>query len=298
MFTFSLEGCSVPRLYHLVSQSWCVAASVKGKVIWITGASSGLGEEMTYILADHKAKLVLSGTREDSLLKVRENCLKKGLAEEDVLVLPFNIADCSVHENCVQKVLEHFKKIDVLVNNAGRSQRAKFQDIEPEVDRELFDVNVFGPVNLTRKVLPHFLEKNEGHVVVTSSITGKLAGESSHRTVVCCAGFPGSATYTGSKHALHGYFETLRSELSHRNIKVTLVCPGPAFSKIVERAFTGETGKVHGEKQKPTDLRLTTERCSQLMVVALVNQVDEAWMSLQPLLLLYYLSQYLPSFFR
>ncbi|GIY19200.1 hypothetical protein CEXT_363831 [Caerostris extrusa] len=188
-----------------------ITKSLRGKVVWITGSSSGL---------------------ESTWLKTK--CIEIGLTEDDVFVLPFNMTDYDVHEECVRKVLQKFHKLDVLVNNAGRSQRASFDEIDIKVDKELFDVNVFSTLNLTRKVLPHFLENKAGHFVVTSSCVGKWVTAS-------------SASYTGSKHALHGYFETLRTEMTGKNIAITMLCPGPIFSHFLENAFTGATGQKFGQ---------------------------------------------------
>ncbi|CAL1267271.1 unnamed protein product, partial [Larinioides sclopetarius] len=150
------------------------AEHLRGKVIWITGASSGLGEHLAYELAHHGSKLIISGTSEERLNKVKTKCLEIGLPEDDVFVLPFNMTDFDVHEECVKKVQQKFHKLDVLVNNAGRSQRASFAEIDVKVDKELFEINVFATLNLTRKVLHHFLENHRGHFVVTSSCVGKM----------------------------------------------------------------------------------------------------------------------------
>ncbi|XP_035226107.1 dehydrogenase/reductase SDR family member 7-like isoform X2 [Stegodyphus dumicola] len=169
-----------------------VSDRLRNKVIWITGASSGLGEYLAYELAKHGNKLILSGTNKERLESVKAKCSEIGLPEDDILVLPFNMTDYDVHEECFKKVLQKFEKLDVLVNNAGRSQRANFEDIDISVDKELFNINVFATLNLTRKVLPHFLENKSGHFVVTSSCVGKMGAAS-------------SASYTASKHALHKF---------------------------------------------------------------------------------------------
>ncbi|XP_067141928.1 dehydrogenase/reductase SDR family member 7 [Centruroides vittatus] len=261
--------------------------SLKGKVVWITGASSGIGQAVANSLASGGAKLALSGTSEERLQETKNQCLASGkLTEDDILLVPFNISDFSVHEDCVKKVLDHFGTIDILVNNAGRTQRASFQEIEIRVDRDMFDINVFGTVNLTRKVLPHFIAKGGGHLVVTSSVTGKL-------------GVPWSASYTASKHALHGYFECLRAESSSGGIDVTMICPGPTFAQtLLSKAFTGKSGETFGGQQESNEKRMPTSRCAQLISVAIANRVDEAWISLQPILFVFYLAQYTPTFFR
>ncbi|KAI7690583.1 hypothetical protein SSS_02690 [Sarcoptes scabiei] len=146
----------------------------KDKVIWITGASSGIGEHLAYTLAPVGAKLIISGTDENKMSKVAQRCTALSKCD-NVLVLPFNISNTSCHEEMFQKVLKRFKKLDILINNAGRSQRASFLEIDLQVDKDLFDVNVFGLINLTRIVLKYFLESNiDGQIGVTSSTAGLL----------------------------------------------------------------------------------------------------------------------------
>lgn len=262
-------------------------SSLRGKVIWITGASSGIGQSLAVDLAAGGAKLALSGTNLERLEETKKQCLTSGkLSDEDILLVPFNIADFKSHEDCIKKVLDHFKTVDILVNNAGRTQRAAFQSIEIQVDKDMFDINVFGGVNLTRKLIPHFLERGCGHVVVTSSIAGKF-------------GIPDSASYTASKHALHGYFECLRTELSNFGISVTMVCPGPTFAQgLLANAFTEKSGEVFAGEQQATDKRMSTSRCTHLIAIAIANRLDEVWISLQPVLTTYYLAQYMPTIFR
>jgi dehydrogenase/reductase SDR family protein 7 len=150
----------------------------------------------------------------------------------------------------------------------------------------MFEVNVFGTINLTRLVVKHWLDtKFPGHVVVTSSTAGKL-------------GPPFSSTYNATKHALHGYFEGLRNEAFPKGIKVTMACPGPVFSEVIEHAFTGQVNTTPGFKHDSTSKRMATARCAYLMAVAMANDVDEAWISIQPVLIFYYAFQYMPSVAR
>lgn len=259
---------------------------LSGQVAWITGASSGIGEYLAYDLAALGVKLAISGVRTEKLEEVKKYCLEhSSLTDNDILTVPFRIEEFELHDELVKKVIDHFGHIDILVNNAGMSQRADFQDIEISMDHKLFNINVFGPVSLTRKVLKHFLERKKGQIVVNSSLAGKL-------------GAPFSSTYTGSKHALQGYFESLRTETIQTNISVTTVCPGPVFSGLTDRCFTGKLGEVANQKQLPTDKKMKTSRCSELIVVAIANKLDECWICLPPLLATFYLSQYTPSFFK
>jgi len=239
---------------------------------------------MAYEFAKVGCKLALSGTNESRLEAVKSKCLdmNSSLSVGDVLVIPFDISVYQRHRACFERVMIHFKQIDILINNAGRSQRAAFEKIDINVDEEMFRTNVFGPVNLTRIVVDHWYKLNyPGQIAVTSSVAG-----------ICPAPF--SCTYSGTKYALHGYFETLRVE-GYKNIKVTLLCPGPVFSRILENSFTEQPGVVVNKSHDKDSVRMTTERCAKLCFSAIVNRVNVAWISIQPVLTCCYLSQYLPN---
>lgn len=254
---------------------------LRGQVVWITGASSGIGEYMAYEFAKAGCRIVLSGTNQGRLDAVKMNCLQRNpaLSPTDIMILSFDIADFSSHKMNVQLVLAQFKQIDILINNAGRSQRAAFEKIDINVDEDMFRVNVFGPVSLTRAVLNHWISVNyQGQVVVTSSVAGISPA-------------PFSCTYSGSKYALHGYFETLRVE-NFKNVKVTMLCPGPVFSRILESSFTDQPGVVVNKSHAPDAKRMSTDRCARLCFVAIVHRVSEAWISIQPVLTVCYLSRY------
>lgn len=257
---------------------------MRGRVVWITGASSGIGEYLAYELAKLGCRLVISGTNEPRLDAVKSKCLElnSALSVVDVLVLPFNIADYSRHRPCLERVLAQFKQLDLLINNAGRSQRADFEKINIAVDEEMFKVNVFGPINLTRQVVDHWLKTNyQGQVAVTSSVAGLF-------------GAPYSCTYSGSKFALHGYFESLRIE-ANKNVKVTMLCPGPVFSRILESSFTEQPGVQVNKQHSSAMRRMSTERCAKLSIAAIIHRVNVAWISIQPVLICCYLAQYLPN---
>lgn len=210
-------------------------SSVRGKVYWIVGASSGVGEYLAYELVANGAKVVLSARRESELQKVKIQCLaigkKSRITDTDVMILPVDITNLDMHQQYFDSVIDHFGTLDVLVNNAGRSQRAIWKEIKIQVDRDLFDTNVFGLLNLSRVVVPYFLSKKQGHVAVSSSVCGKYAP-------------PCSASYNASKHALHGYFETLRSEMQALGVSVTMLCLGPFFSELLSACATETPGQV------------------------------------------------------
>lgn len=255
---------------------------LKNKVVWITGASSGIGEYLAYELAKVGCRLVLSARRLTELQKVKQNCIDKWHIEPDnVMVIQLDMVEFSTHQSAVEKVIQKFGKIDILVNNAGRSQRAEWIKTSLDVDKQVLNVNVLGVLSLTKLVLPHMVEKKAGHIVNTSSIAGKI-------------GAPFSGSYTGAKHAIQGWFDSLRLEAFEYNIAVTNLCPGPVFSNLLDIAFTDEVGKELKEKMQPTDKRMTTQRCAQLSVVAIANRLDEVWIALNPVLLFTYIYQYCP----
>ncbi|GFG34081.1 hypothetical protein Cfor_07437, partial [Coptotermes formosanus] len=258
--------------------------SLAGKVVWITGASSGIGEHLARALARAGVKLVLSARRQHELERVKQDCVHigKNLTEKDVLVLPMDVMAVEKHGGYFQQVIDHFGQLDVLVNNAGRSQRANWEDIDLAVDKEMFDLNVFSVLSLSRITLQYFMKQNKGHIVVTSSLIGVKA-------------IPFSASYAGAKHAIHGYFDSLRLEKMLSNITVTLLCPGPVFSNFLVEAFTGKPGEKFDKPTEATDRRMTGERCGHLCAVAIANRLDEAWMALPPIISLISFVTYFPN---
>ncbi|XP_022228327.1 dehydrogenase/reductase SDR family member 7 [Drosophila obscura] len=252
-------------------------SSMRGQVVWITGASSGIGRSLALSLARHGVRLVLSARRVEQLEEVQEECLAAArglLATKDVLILPMDMLQLQRHESNLFTVLNHFDRLDVLVNNAGRSQRASWTDIEIEVDRELFELDVFSVVHLTRLVVRYFIEQNggRGHVAATSSIAG-------------FGPVPFSATYCAAKHALNAYLLSLKLEM--RKLDVTIFAPGPIATDFLQEAFTGEQGAKYGQSTA-NQKRMTAERCGELFAVALANKMDLTWCGLFPVNLLAY----------
>jgi len=262
------------------------AESMAGQVIWITGASSGMGADLAYWLAKGGCRLILSARRKHELEKVKVKCQVLGnLSDDDVLVLPLDVCDFDSHKRALEEALNHFDRINVLVNNAGRSQRSLIKDTDWLVDQQMVDLNLMGQVSLTKTILPHFIQKNGGQVVVTSSMAGKL-------------GLPNSATYCLTKFGLHGWFESLRMEGYEHNIDVTMACPGPVLTPFLEVAFTGTPGKNYGVSATTGENRMTSERCGHLIGVAMANKLDEVWIAKQPWLMFCYMAQYMPAWGR
>lgn len=181
----------------------------KDKVVWITGATSGIGEQLAYAFAGQGARLVLSGRREEELERVQKNCPET----TEVLLLPMDITRFDEAPEWTAKVIAHFGYISLLVNNAGISQRSLAKDAPLSMDQQVMAVNFFGTVALTKAVLPYMLKQQFGHIVVASSVMGKI-------------GTPLRSAYAASKHALHGFFDSLRAEVHDDNIKVAILVPG------------------------------------------------------------------------
>lgn len=259
-------------------------AKLKGLVVWVTGASSGIGEELAYQLAKCGSRLVLSARREDDLNRVKRHCLENSsLKDEDILVLPLDLLERTSHEEKMKTVIRYFGQIDVLINNGGRSQRSLFLETSVDVYQALMELNYLGTVSITKQVLPHMTQRGRGSIVTVSSVVG-------------LAGAPLATGYSASKHALQGFFNSLRTELTDfPNILISTVCPGPVQSQIVSNAFTEELGK-HVTTAGNQEYKMPTSRCVRLMLVGIANGVKEMWIAQQPFLLFYYAWQYAPTF--
>lgn len=227
------------------------------QVVWITGASSGLGEALAYAFAREGARLVLSSRRPDELERVRAQCARA----EEHLVVPLDLTQPAAFPALTAEVVARCGRIDVLVNNGGVSQRALAIDATLAVERALMDVNYFGPVALTKAVLPAMLARGTGHVVVVSSVMGYL-------------GTPGRSTYAAAKHALHGYFDSLRAEVWRRGIAVTLACPGYVKTRVSANAL-GPNGETHGATGLAHEHGIAPETCAAAIVRGVARRREE-----------------------
>lgn len=207
----------------------------QNKIVWITGASSGIGEAFAKKFYDEGAKLILSSRRKEELERVKEGL---GADESNCFVLPLDLADSDSLPKKATEALAAFGRIDVLVNNGGISQRSLFAETDMETIRRLMEVNFFGSAELTRAVLPSMTEQKSGHIIVISSVAGKF-------------GTKFRSGYAASKHALQGLFDCIRQEMYEYNVGVTMVCPGPIKTNITQNSLTadgsnfGKMGDLH-----------------------------------------------------
>jgi dehydrogenase/reductase SDR family protein 7B len=233
--------------------------TLKAKFIWITGASSGIGEALAYALAREGARLVLSSRRPEELERVRRACARP----DEHMVLPLDLTRNETFAGAVADVIARCGRIDVLVNNGGVGQRALAAEAPLEVERALMEVNYFGPVALTKAVLPVMRVQRGGLVVVTSSVMGYL-------------GMPGRSTYAASKHALHGWFDSLRAETWTEGIKVMLACPGYVQTAISRNALNAQ-GKKHDRLDDKTNRGISPERCAAAIVRGMKREREEIY---------------------
>lgn len=215
---------------------------------WITGASSGIGEALAVACAREGHCLVLSARREAELERVERRCMQQGLDAEQVLVLPLDVTDDKSMAAAVERVMATFGRIDLLINNAGISQRSLFVDTDMSVYRRILDVDVLGQIALTKAVLPVMLEQAGGHIAVTSSVAGKI-------------GVPYRTGYCAAKHAVIGFFDSLRAELDGTGIKVSTILPGFVRTNISQAAVTGN-GSPFGRIDENIAKGMDPDRCA------------------------------------
>lgn len=227
----------------------------QNQVVWITGASSGIGEALAKAFSAEGARVILSARRLEKLEVVASRC------PEETKIFPLDLTDQDALPLKAEVAQALFGKIDILVHNAGISQRSPALETSMEVTRRIFETNVFGVIALTRAVLPRMIERGEGRIVVISSVLGKF-------------GAPTRSSYAASKHALHGYFDSLRAEVYDKGIRITLVCPGYVQTEISFHALEAD-GSPHGRLDPGQAKGISPERCAQKILQAIREGRDE-----------------------
>ena len=227
-----------------------------GKVIWITGASSGIGEALARSASSDNTKLILSGRRVDAL---------QSLADElsaETLVLPFEVTDYSALAGIVDQAWAWQGRIDVLVNNAGISQRCLAIDAKPEIYTELINIDLIAPIWLTQLQLSRMADVGGGHIVAISSVAGRI-------------GAPLRTAYSAAKFGLIGYMDALRTEVDKpHNIKVTNILPGSVATDVSRNAITGD-GSKRGKSDAVIDAGDDPMDCAAAIWQAVANDSPE-----------------------
>ncbi|MCH2044384.1 MAG: SDR family oxidoreductase [Saprospiraceae bacterium] len=226
------------------------------KVIWITGASSGIGKEMAIQLAQKGAKIILSARNETKLKEVQDK-----LEGDGHLVCPMDLLNPESIVPVVEKMIKQVGKIDILVNNAGVSQRALARDTQIDIDRRIMELNYFAPVIMSKALLPHFRQNKSGMFVTISSVAGKI-------------GTPQRSAYCGSKHAIIGFMDSLRAEEHDHGIRVVVINPGFIKTNISKNALEGD-GAKHNATNDAVAAGIEVDVCVRKVVRAMQKEKPE-----------------------
>jgi dehydrogenase/reductase SDR family protein 7B len=241
-----------------------------GKVAWITGASSGIGEALVYQFVKSGAKVIASSNDPTGLERVRKNCGDLGGM---VSTVPFDLSDTGGIDKIAEEQVKALGKIDYLLNIGGISQRARIEETPMWLDRKIFEINYFGTIALTKALLPHMISRKSGHILATSSITGRF-------------GFPLRSAYSASKQALHGFFETLYLENKANNIRTSVIIPGRVRTQISFHALNSE-GMEHGKMDEGQASGLTPEKAAEIIIRGLIRNKREILVGKGELTMLY-----------
>lgn len=260
-----------------------MASYFQNKVVWLTGASSGIGEALAYELAHHGAKIILSARRKEELERVKGNCT--ATSHPNLRILPLDLSQSETLAITTEAAVQLFGHVDILINNGGISQRSLAKETSLEVDRKLMEVDYFGAVALTKFLLPHFLKQKSGHFVTVSSVMGVI-------------GTPYRSGYAAAKHALHGFYDSLRAELwkESKKIYVTLICPGWIRTNVTMNALVGDGSKLN-QMDETTDKGLTPHHCATRILRAIERKKEEVYIGGAKEVMGVYLKRFLPKLF-
>jgi short-subunit dehydrogenase len=253
--------------------------SFKGKTIWITGATSGIGKALAMKLAGEGAILLLSARKKEELEKVARTCFDLG---GKAYIFPFDLSSPDEVTDAAKLVISQFSKIDVLINNGGISQRSVVLETPIEVDRKVMETDFFSGVILTKAVLPAMVKSGSGHIVVISSITGVF-------------GFPLRSAYAAAKHALHGFYETLWAELHQNGIDVTIVCPGRVNTNVSLNAITA-SGNSWGVMDHDINKGISPEKCAELILQGAKRKKKIVYIAGKEMLMIYF-KRFIPALY-
>jgi dehydrogenase/reductase SDR family protein 7B len=229
----------------------------QGKVAWVTGASSGIGEGIVRDLASKGAKVVLSARKLEALEEIRKSLPNA----EQHFCISLDLEHSQNFPELANEVVSKMGKIDFLFNNGGLSQRSEASETPMEVDRRIMEINYFGNIALTKAVLPYMQTKQSGHIIVISSIAGKF-------------GFFLRSAYSASKHALQGFYESVLLEEEKNNIKVTIAYPGKINTNISVHALN-EKGEQHGVMDHNQATGMSVEECVSILLKAVESNKKE-----------------------
>jgi short-subunit dehydrogenase len=255
-----------------------VIRSIAGKVAWVTGATSGIGEATAYTLAAEGAKVILTARRTEELRKVQSACVRAN----EHLSVPLDLLQPDTFEPAVQGVFNRFGQVDLLIHCAGISQRGSAVDTELQVFQHVMALNFFGPVALTKLILPSMIARRSGHVVAISSLLGKF-------------GAAERAAYSASKHAIIGFCDSLRAEVHRYGIAVTVICPGFVRTNASYNALSAH-GTPYGKMDDDIRHGISGDVCARKILRAIKARRREVYIGGKERWAVY-LNRYLPGFF-
>jgi len=229
------------------------------KWVWITGASSGIGEAMFKQYADLNYNVIISARSKDKLEELKINHINA----QNIYVVPLDLRTSHSIDTAIEEVKKLTPHIDILINNGGISQRDLAINSSLSTDRAIMEVNFFGTIHLTKSLLPAMIDRKSGQIVVISSLVGKF-------------GTPYRSTYSASKHALHGFFDSLRAELAQENIAITIICPGFVNTQISVNALTG-AGKILGKMDRAQANAMSADSFATKAIKAIDKKKLEAY---------------------
>lgn len=230
---------------------------MKNKVVWITGASSGIGEALVYAYSKQGAKLILSSRNRDELFRVKSNCS----SPVTVHVLSLDLENTAALEQKAADAMRIFGRIDLVIHCGGVSQRALALDTSLAVEQRIMNINYWGTVVISKAILPMMISQGGGQIVCVSSLVGKF-------------GTRLRSAYSASKHAIHGYFDSLRAEVSDQNISITIVCPGFIKTNISVNALTA-SGLKQGTMDEAQENGMSATACAAAIIKAIAARKEE-----------------------
>jgi short-subunit dehydrogenase len=251
----------------------------KQKNIWITGASSGMGEALAVQLHALGAVVIASSENVPELQRVRDRITTDA---ERFYTVDFDLSDTSRINEIVETQVKKIGDIDVLIHMGGISQRSLLSETPLQNDRRIMEINYFGTIALTKAVLPYMLAAGKGYILATSSLAGKF-------------GFPCRSAYCASKHALHGFFEALRLEHEKHNIRVSMIIPGRVRTNISKNAITSD-GSLYGKMDPGQAKGISAEKAASQILKGMHREKKEILVGSSELLMLY-LKRFVPGIF-
>jgi len=251
----------------------------KDKYVWIVGASSGIGKALAIELSKHNAHLIISSRNEAKLLEVKEICKNNG---SKCAFIPLDLTDSQNLKNKADLAYSQYKKIDFLILNGGVSQRSYINETPLDIDRKIMEINYFGNIALTKAVLPYMIQQQSGHIATVSSIVGVF-------------GFPLRSAYSASKHALHGFYESLRIEHLKDHITVSIIIPGRVKTNISINAID-KNGLPYNKLDKGQANAISPEKAAINILKGLRKEKKEILIGRTELIMVY-LKRFFPYIF-